>query len=395
MRFELRAMTPAGRVESLEVQARDEAAAREQLESRGYTVLRVRSRAGLAWLSRSGEGFPVVQFSQELIVLLEAGLPLVDAVDTLGEKHTAPSSKRVLARIAAVLREGRALSVALEELSGVFPPLYVATVRASEKTSDLARALSRYVVYQERVDLVRRRVVNASLYPALLLGVGGLVTLFLLLYVVPRFGQIYADRGTDLPLLSRVLLSWGKLVGGNEVLVLGTLGVVFAAAVYAVRQPALRLAVLNALWRLPATGRRMKLYQLARFYRTTGMLLGGGMPLVSALELCGQLLHPAVRAALAGAIRSIAEGRPVSESMERQGLTTPVALRMLAVGERGGNMAEMMERIAAFHDEELTRWVDRFTRLFEPALMTAIGLVIGTIVVLMYMPIFELAGAVG
>jgi general secretion pathway protein F len=105
-----------------------------------------------------------------------------------------------------------------------------------------------------------------------------------------------------------------------------------------------------------------------------------------------ELLHPVLRARLAAASRAISEGRAVSQSMEAAQLTTPVALRMLAVAEKGGNMGEMMEQIAAFHDEELARWVDWFTRLFEPVLMAAIGLVIGVIVILMYMPIFELAG---
>jgi len=116
------------------------------------------------------------------------------------------------------------------------------------------------------------------------------------------------------------------------------------------------------------------------------------MPLVTALEMGAELLHPVLRERLAAASRAISEGRAVSQSMEAAGLTTPVALRMLAVGAKGGNMGEMLEAIAAFHDEEMARWVDWFTRLFEPLLMAAIGLVIGVIVVLMYMPIFELAG---
>ena len=144
---------------------------------------------------------------------------------------------------------------------------------------------------------------------------------------------------------------------------------------------------------LPAIGDRLKLYQLARFYRTTGMLLRAGTPLVPALNAACALLHPVLRGRVATASRAIAEGRLVSDSMEAYGLTTPVAQRLLAVGERSGNMGEMMDRIANFHDEEMTRWMDWFTRLFEPILMIAIGLFIGAIVVLMYMPIFELAGS--
>jgi general secretion pathway protein F len=123
------------------------------------------------------------------------------------------------------------------------------------------------------------------------------------------------------------------------------------------------------------------------------MLLKGGMPLVAALEMGAELLHPALRERLSTARRAISEGRSVSESMDRSGLAPPVALRLLSVGEQGGNMGEMMDRIAVFHDEELSRWVDWFTRLFEPILMVLIGIVIGSIVILMYMPIFELAGS--
>jgi general secretion pathway protein F len=147
------------------------------------------------------------------------------------------------------------------------------------------------------------------------------------------------------------------------------------------------------LWRLPVIGERMKIYQLARFYRTVGMLLKGGMPLVATLKIGADLLHPVLRARLAAAGLSISEGHGVSESLDANGLTTPVALRMLAVGEQSGEMGEMMDRIATFHDEEISRWVDWFTRLFEPILMAVIGIVIGGIVILMYMPIFELAGS--
>src|SRR6185295_14423702 len=168
--------------------------------------------------------------------------------------------------------------------------------------------------------------------------------------------------------------------------------VIILGSIYALRLPHVRTAIGDAVWRLPAIGERLKVYQLARFYRTIGMLLRGGMPLPRSLDMGAELLHPLLRDRLVEANRAISEGRGVSASLEAQGLVTPVALRMLAVGEKSGNMGEMLEQVAAFHDEELARWVDWFTRLFEPVLMAIIGLVIGAIVILMYMPIFELAG---
>jgi general secretion pathway protein F len=394
MRFELRAITHDGRMETLDLQALDEASAREHAEGQGYTVVAVRRRANvLAFLRRAGERFPLVLFSQELLVLLEAGLPLVEAIDTLAAKERRGDFQALLSRIVAVLREGRTLSSALEQFPTAFPALYVATVRAAERTSDLPHALARYVTYQNQIEALRKRIVNASIYPSLLIGMGGLVSLFLLFYVVPRFGRIYEERATELPFVSQLLLSWGQLVEGHGMATLGVLVLLAGAVIYAFRATRVRAAIADALWKLPGLGERMKIYQLARFYRTIGMLLKGGVPLVTTLKMGAELLHPVLRARLASASRSISEGRSVSESLDANDLTTPVALRMLAVGEQSGNMGEMMDRIASFHDEEISRWVEWFTRLFEPILMAVIGLLIGGIVILMYMPIFELAGS--
>ena len=393
MRFELKAIGPGGAVEALDFQAPDEVTAVRQVEGRGYTVLSVRAKGslGLPW-RKGGERFPVALFSQELRVLLNAGLPLPEAIDTLAQKEKRTDWRSIIERLVEVLREGQTFSNALEEFPQIFSPLYVATVRSSEKTSDLAPALGRYVAYAAQLEAIKKRVVNASIYPTLLIAVGGIVSLFLLLYVVPRFGRIYEERGSALPLFSRLLLTWGGAVDKHAPVVLSVLGGLIFLGAYALRLASVRTAIGDALWRLPALGERLKMYQLARFYRTIGMLLRGGTPLVAALDMGGELLHPLLRERLVRASQAIREGRGVSQSMEANGLTTPVALRMLNVGEKSGNMGEMLEQIAAFHDEEMSRWVDWFTRLFEPILMAIIGLVIGAIVILMYMPIFELAG---
>jgi len=148
------------------------------------------------------------------------------------------------------------------------------------------------------------------------------------------------------------------------------------------------------LARIPAIGRQLHVYQLARLYRTTGMLIRGGMPAVPAMRMSAGVVMAGSRAAFAAATRAVSEGQSLAEALERNGLTTPVAARMLRVGERSGNMGEMMERISDFCDEELARWVAVVTRLIEPVLMIVIGLVIGLIVVLMYFPIFQLAGSI-
>ncbi|WP_020184098.1 MULTISPECIES: type II secretion system F family protein [unclassified Methylotenera] len=360
-----------------------------QAQARGYTPI---SATALNALKHSRKKFPLILFSQELLALLEAGLNLVEAIETLAVKDDRNEGKSTLDTLLQALYQGQTFSAALEQQPQAFPMLFVATVRASEKTGDLPQALSRYIAYELQIGLLKKKIVSASIYPILLMSVGGLVILFLLGFVVPKFSRIYEGTGGDLPFLSQVLLAWGVFLERHGfAMMLGSIGLI-AALIVALSQPAFRKWLAQQLWKIPALGDRLRIYQLARFYRTLGMLLKGGTPILLALQSVSGLLDSALQNSMKLASAAINEGHPISDALDKTGLTTPVALRMLAVGERGGNIGDMMERIAGFYDEELARWIDWFTRLFEPILMLMIGLVIGVVVLLLYMPIFELAG---
>lgn len=395
MRYEMKAIREGEGILALALEAADETEAIRQAKSQGYAVLAIRRRQSwLGWLENRRARFPLTLFSQELLALLDAGLALVEAIEALAEKEQRPDTQKILRQVIASLYEGHPLSFALQQFPGHFPVLYVATVRASEKTGDLSVALARYVAYQLQMDAVRKKIVSASIYPVLLLLAGGLVTLFLIGYVVPKFSLVYEQMGRDLPLFSQLLMNLGQLLRENGLPIFVTLMLSVCGLVYGVRRPANKQWLVRKLWQIPAIGNRMKIYQLARFYRTLGMLLQGGTPIATALQMASDLLPSSLRGQLVLASTSIREGLSISRAMERHGLTTPVASRMLAVGERSGKMGEMMDRIAVFYDEEMARWVEWFSKLFEPILMGVIGLVIGVIVVLMYFPIFELAGSI-
>jgi general secretion pathway protein F len=394
MKFDIKAVRTPGGVAALTFEAVDEREAKAQAVAQGYSVLTIKAQQSWSVGAKMRGGkFPLMLFSQELLSLMTAGLTVVEGFSTLAENEARPESKKILQQIVAYMHEGRSLSYALQSFPAVFPPLYVSSVRASEKSGDLSEALTRYMTYQNQVDLVRKKVVSASIYPMILISAGGLVTLFLMAFVVPRFSRIYEDMGADLPFLSRLLLKWGKLLAANGPLFGGALVVGIAGFVYLFSRPATRTWMMQRLWEIPAAGERMRVYALARFYRTLGMLLRGGTPIGASINMVSDLLQPQLRPRLQGALKDITEGRSVSYAMETHGLTTPISLRMLQVGERTGEMGEMMERIGAFYDEEMARWVEWFTRLFEPLLMAIIGVVIGFIVVLMYLPIFDLAGS--
>ncbi|MCA1925201.1 MAG: type II secretion system F family protein [Thiobacillus sp.] len=393
MRFRVKALQPGAGVTALSVEALDASEAAARVRQQGAQVLQVvAERQG--WLASRRARFPLLLFTQELIALLDAGLTLTEALETLAEKESRAESRQLIERLLASMREGKPFSAALAAQDESFPALYAATVRAAESTGDLSPALTRFVAYQNQIDAVKKKVLSASIYPLLLIGVGTLVIAFLLGYVVPRFASVYADAGRDLPWMSRMLLQWGEAMAAHGGWIM--LGALTAAAalVTALAQPATRAALTRFAWRTPAMGEHLRTFELARFYRSLGMLLVGGIPVVPALDMVSGLLSAHLRGGAATAMEALRRGEPISAAFARGGLTTPVAARLLRVGEKSGRMGEMMERIAIFHDEEMARWVDWFTRLFEPLLMVFIGLTIGLVVVLLYLPIFELAGSI-
>lgn len=394
-KYEVKALTSTGEVVRVAVEASGEAAARRLATERGFDVIAARALGSVSSaVLRRAPRFPLILFTQELLSLLEAGVRLQTALETLAKKERAPAVRRVVDAIVLDLTQGRRLSDALQKQPEAFTPLYVATVRASEKTGDLREALGRFIGYLERVEQLKRKVISALIYPAVLLSVGGLVVLFLVFFVVPRFSSVYEEIGENLPWLSRILVHWGRLLSEYPLAIALTLSSALGLAGFALSRPGLRTWIAGRAWRLPKLGERLRIYALARFYRTLGMLLRSGMGIEFALAMAGELLPGLLREKFVAASRDIESGLSIAQAMDRHGLSTEIAQSLLRVGEQGGNMGDMMERIAVFYDEEMSRWIDWITRLFEPLLMAVIGVVIGGIVVMLYMPIFELAGRI-
>ena len=391
----IRVQTASG-IQNLEFSGIGQSEALQRVAARGMTVLSIDSTQTPELLGvRTGQQapFPLLLFSQELLALLEAGLNLSEALATLLAKERQTGTRAVLQQVVQALNEGRSFSDVLALMPQQFPDVYIATVRASERTGDLPRALSRYIAYQLQFESLRKKLVSAAIYPAVLLGVGGLVTLFLLGYVVPRFSVVYESSGRELPWLSGLLLSFGRAVYTHWEFALAILVLTVWAAVWCVRRPVGRAWLVNQVLRVPLLAAQAHQFRLARFYRAVSLLLTAGIALPRALEMVAGLLSVPQQRQLLQCRASIAQGKPLSVAFVENRLVTPVAESLLKVGERSGQMAEMLERAAAFADDEFGRWIDWASKLLEPLLMTVLGVVIGTIVVLMYMPIFELAGS--
>jgi general secretion pathway protein F len=371
--------------------------ARQQAEHQGLRVLSVVPARKLAALGASvgrRQDFPLVLFSQELGTLINAGLSLITALESLAEKEQDNDTRKVLTALVRLLYEGKSFSQALGQFPQTFPELYVALIQSSEKTGAVSGGLARYVAYRTRIDLLTQKIVGASVYPALLLLVGIGVLLFLVGYVVPRFSAVFGELGTRLPWMSRALMHLGRLIHENMgAMALGAAVLVGGCAALW-QLTAVRQAVGRGIAALPGVRERIFLYQVTRLYRSLGILLQSGIPILQAIAMARSLLGARMAAQLDEAAQRVREGQPLSHALEANQLSTPVALRMLHAGEQAGNLGAMMERTADFYDEEMGRWIEWFVRLFEPLLMVFVGALIGVVVILMYIPIFELAGSV-
>lgn len=331
-------------------------------------------------------------FIEQLQSLLQAGLSVIEALDTLHKGAASSRTKGAIAQISLSLKEGHPLSAALERTS-LFPALLVALIRSSEVTSDLPQALARFLEHEGRSEQVRHQVKSVALYPMLLIAVGGAVMLFLLLYVMPRFARVFESMN-NLPWSASMMVAWSHLLKSRGAdLFLGA-SVVLGGIVAAFSMPQSRAFVIQRVLAWGPLARHLRVYFLARWYRTTGMLVQGGLPLPEAVGLSSQVLPSGMQRAGQLVEQVMRQGLAPSEAYAQANMATPVAEQLIQAGERTGDVGLMLNRAAEFHENEVTRALDSTMRIIEPVVMTVIGLGVGIVVILMYLPIFELASAI-
>jgi general secretion pathway protein F len=398
MKFSARAINNQHQIIELCIDADNEMDARAQVEREGHTLLRIHAeRFSLAWVSTAGRTAHHREllngFNTELLALLQAGLSLIESLETLIEKEAYAPRLAMLTKLITAIRHGKRFSVALAEQPHFFPKLYIGIIKASEETSHLQNALSRYGAYTERGDALRRKIINAIIYPGILLLVGSVVVLFLMTYVVPRFSEVYKGSGRELPWLSQVLLSWGQFFSQNTKLML----VIVIASLVALLVLFLRSGttpLVRLVRKIPMIQSKLHLMELSRLYLTLGMLLEGGIVITEALNIVGESQSDFTRPKVAKASTLILQGNAMSSAFDAHGLTTPISLRLIRTGEKSGQLGTMLAEAGKYHEAEISVWMERFSKAFEPCLMAFIGLMVGTIVVLLYMPIFDLAGSI-
>ena len=335
-----------------------------------------------------------LQFTQQLATLLAAGQPLDRALAILTELPGADA--RLMDELGEVVRGGGALSVALQRHPAIFPRLYVSMVHAGEASGNLAPALQRLADYLQRSAELRARVVNALVYPLILLGVVALAMVFLLGYVVPQFAQMYASLDVELPWFTRATLALG--LGVRDwwwLLALLPLPLVLWLG-RRWHDPAFRLALDGWLLRRRGIGPLLAKLETARLARTLGTLLHSGVPLLGALAISSQVLgNRVLSAALAAAAEEVKGGRALAGALARSGLFPALAVQMIQVGEESGALDPMLLRTADSFEAESARTIDRLLAALVPALTLLLAVVVGVVIITVLVPLYDLTNAIG
>lgn len=400
MEFRCRLGTAAGEIVEGNYIADSEARLRRELEEKGMYVLSLQRRAALS-LSSGGRRQRVKRqeflvFNQELATLLKAGMPLVQSLDILRQRVVNPTFKSVLDSVHDRVRSGSSLSDAFGEHGSMFPPVYSASLLAGERSGNLDAVIRRYVAYDKIIGAVKRRTLSALIYPAILVTMMVLLIGIIVLKVVPAFSEFYANFERELPLSTRIVVAVSDGVVSNLAFIaIGIVGAAVAAKAWS-RQPAQRARLDKWLLDIPWVGETTRKFYTSQLARMLATLLGGGIPLVNALEISVRSLSNRYLSRELDRVRvRVQEGQGFAAALRERTIFPDVAVKMVEVGEQTGALQEMLNSLAEFYDEEIETEVGRFITLVEPVLLVFMGIIIAIVVLALYMPLFELTSVVG
>ena len=393
--YSYKAARPGGEVVEGELEAPDEATLIRQLQDEGLLPIRTRraDRGLRGLLRRRGpriDAEQVLHFTRELATLLEAGLTLDRALAILADLADDPALKQVIEGVREKVQGGDSLSAALAAQGKVFSPLYLSMVRAGEAGGVLHQVLERLADYLERSHELRESIRSALIYPTILLVVAGLSVAGLLIFVVPRFSQMFEEMGQTLPLATRIVVATGDFLGHWWWALLAG-GLLLAAAVKArLERPEVRARWDARVLRWPLVGGLVARVETARLARTLATLLGNGLPLLQALDLAREVVgNQAIAAALAQVSEEMRRGRGLTEPLAEADVLPPLALQMIRVGEESGELETMLFKVADVFDQEVRAAVKRLLTLLEPVLIVGLGVLVAGIIVSILMAVLS------
>ena len=398
MEFRCRLASPSGEISEGVYAAESEAHLRHDLEEKGLYVLSLQTKGSIAGISlrlpqrRSIATRELLVFNQELATLLKAGMPLVQSLDLLKRRVESPLFKSVLNDVHERVRSGTALSDAFAAQGDLFPRVYTASLLAGERSGSLDTVLRRYVEYAKIIATVKRKTVSALVYPLILITLAlGLVTL-IVLKVVPAFSDFYDTFGADLPFVTRMIVRLSAIIRTQFVfIVLALVGTIVTFVMW-VKQPGQKARFDRLILRVPSLGPIARKFATSQMARTLATLLGGGLPLVNALDIASKSVGNQYMARELDVVSlRVREGESFAAALEARGVFPDVAVKMAEVGESTGALQDMLNTVADFYDEEISTNMERFVTLVEPLLLVVMGVIIASLLLALYMPLFQLS----
>ena len=398
--FHYRAARPDGSIIETDVDGETPRAIRAQLEAQGLLVLDLSgsgTRPGTSLASRQRPLAPrdFLVFNQEFLALVKAGLPMLRCFDLLNDRAGQAGFQQALQTVRESIRGGSAISEAMASHPMYFPELYQASLRAGEQAGNLPEVLKRYIEYLKMIISVREKVVKATIYPMFLLGFGLLVTIGLLFFVLPSFAEVYQESRVELPWATQLLLNMTNSAGEWILGILIALGVAGAWVYWWRTTPQGQWRMHWLLLHAPVLGPLFLKNQVIRLTRTLSTILGGGITLLEALQVTTQSMPNKVFArAMNSVISQVREGTSLSVALKKEKFLPSLTLEMIEVGETTGALEAMLFEVAEFHEGELDFELSRMMTWIEPIFIILIGVILGGVVIALYLPIFQMAGAV-
>ena len=400
--FKCKIATPDGRILTRRLMATSKSSLKENLEREGNFVLQIERVEGiLSFLKLRPvksriKSKDFLMFNQEFSVLIKAGLPILSALDAIIKKGGNQDLIEILKEIRTDIAGGESLSAAFGKYRHLFSGLYIASLQAGEKSGNLPTAISRHIQYMKKVEHIRQKVVSASVYPAILTFVSIFALMFLLIYVVPTFTRTYFEAGTDLPALTLVLVKIANMLRSNFILILMVFILTMACWRYFRKTELGSMNVDKIKLSIPFFGHLYLHYYLSKLARTLAMVLRGGTPLLEAVRISiGVLRNRYIREKLDLVTRKLEQGGAFSESLSEISVFPDLAIRMIDAGESSGSLEQVLDDLAEFYENDVDTRLSVLTSAIEPGLMIIMGLLIGFVVLAMYLPIFQMASAVG
>lgn len=399
--FKYTAKDSAGKNLSGFFEAPDSANAVDMLRKKGLIIVSVSEVQGKFGFSPSFGKKKIkiddlVIFSRQLATMADAGIPLVSALDILGEQIENKAFAGIILRMRNDVETGSSLSEAIAKHKKVFSALFINMIKAGESSGMLDDILDRLASYMEKTSALQKKIKSALVYPAVVSSMAIGITLLLLLKVIPVFKNIFSGFGAELPMPTQILITISDGLQKYFPYLVIAMIVIFFLIRRRMASEKGRLAYDSLMLRLPIFGILFKKVAISKFTRTLSTLIKSGVPILTSLEIVGKTSgNKAIETAVENVRTNVREGEGIAEPLARSKLFPPMVVRMVSVGEQSGELEKMLSKIADFYDEQVDTSVSALTSLIEPLIIAFLGIVIGSIVICMFLPIFKITSVMG